>query len=199
MKRLLAITALLASAMPAIGQVQNTRIIGRTASDNTGYDVPVLVTPDGKLMVSGIGGSSGSSASVGTNGNAAPSSSDQIGGQNATGNLTPLKLDTNGDLRLPTVTVTPWYVSLAANTSTTLLAASSSRIGFDIQCASGGVGISRTGVALTSATPSSGGADLVIPTSSTPPYFSPAYVSKSGVTGYTATSQACWGVSYAQQ
>jgi hypothetical protein len=108
-------------------------------------------------------------------------------------------LDTNGDIRLPTYTVTPFFVSIAASTSTTLLASSATRIGFDVQCATGGVGISRTGATLTSATPSSGGADLVIPASANA-YFTPSYVSKTAaVTAYTGTAQACWGVSYAQQ
>lgn len=108
-------------------------------------------------------------------------------------------LDTNGDQRLQSVTLTPFYVALTANTSTTILAVSAARVGFDIQCASGGVAVSRTGATLTSATPSAGGADLVIPASANA-YFTPAYASKTqAITGYTATAQACWGMSYAQQ
>lgn len=107
--------------------------------------------------------------------------------------------DANGDLRVPTVTVTPFFVALAANTSTELLPASPSRIGYDVQCAgTAAVALSRTHAALASASPAPGGADVVIPAGATP-YFQPAYVSNAGVTAFTATAQACWGVSYARQ
>jgi len=107
--------------------------------------------------------------------------------------------DTNGDLRLQTVTLTPFFVSLAANTSTTILAINAARVGFDIQCATGGLTLSRIGAAITAALPTNGGGDLAMP-GTTLTYFTPAYASKiQAVTGYTATAQACWGVSYAQQ
>lgn len=107
--------------------------------------------------------------------------------------------DGNGDLRVPTVTVTPFYVSLAANTSTELLGPSATRIGYELQCAgSAAVAISRIHATLTSAIPSAGGADWVIPAGTNAAYI-PAYVSGLGVTAYTGTAQACWGVAYARQ
>lgn len=127
-----------------------------------------------------------------------PAGASTLAGQNAMTAALPAK-DANGDLRVPTVTVTPFFVSIAANTSTTVLAASATRIGYDVQCTgAAAIGISRTGATLTSATPAAGGADLVIPAGTTP-YFQPAYVSGAGVTAYTGTAQSCWGNSYARQ
>jgi len=108
--------------------------------------------------------------------------------------------DVNGDLRVPTVTVAFFFASLPANSSTEVLAASTTRIGYEIQCAgTAPVAISSTHATLTAVTPSaSNAADMVIPQGTFPAYI-PAYVSGLGVTAYSGTAQACWGKTYARQ
>lgn len=78
--------------------------------------------------------------------------------------------------------------ALTANTSTTIAAQRSTRIALGIQCGSGGVSISETGAALTSAAVGSG--SLFIP-ASTAPYFTPPIASRTAITAYTATAQTC--------
>jgi len=107
--------------------------------------------------------------------------------------------DANGDLRVPTMTVTPFRVELSANTSTELLGPSTTRTGYEVQCTgTADVTLSRVHATLTAALPTAGGGDWVIPAGAKPAYI-PAYVSGAGVTAYTGTAQACWGVSYARQ
>lgn len=180
-----------ASGVPVTGAFyQATQPVSATA----------LPLPDGAATAAGLATINATLGAPYQQGGALPlpAGAATLAGQNATVAALPAR-DTNGDLRVPTVTMTPFFVSLAANTSTTVLAASASRVGYDVQCTgSAAIGISRTGATLTSATPSAGGADLVIPAGTTP-YFQPAYVSGAGVTAYTGTAQSCWGNSYARQ
>lgn len=61
-----------------------------------GSDNQLKVNSDGSINVNATGGGGGSNASVGINGDAAPSSSTQIGGVDHEGNLAPIKIDDEG-------------------------------------------------------------------------------------------------------
>jgi hypothetical protein len=96
----------------------------------------------------------------------------------------------NGALEPPVAAsgkLTETSVAVAANTSTTLIAANTSRIAMEIQCdGTAAVGLSRTGAALTSVA----AAPLIIPSGAYPLYTMPM-ATATAVTAYTGTAQTC--------
>lgn len=224
--RLLAAAAALLLAAPALAQTAPAFRPGAAITQNNPQPVRVRCwtgTEWGDCSMSGGTGGGGGDASASnqttqitaanlTNarlGDVTSPAAGSINARLATATTSLASIDTklpakdgNGDLRVPTVSVTAIYVYLSANTSTEILAASATTIGVELQCVgTADVGLSMVHATLTKAVPDNGGSgnvDTVLPAGSKPMYVA-SYVSGSGITAYTTTAQACWGKRYARQ
>jgi hypothetical protein len=98
---------------------------------NGGSDNQLKVNPDGSINVNG-GGGGGSNASVGPTGQPAPSSATEVAGVDGSGNLTPLKVESDGTLHVTGSSVVTGTVSTnllgLANLQTTQMTVSTSAV-----------------------------------------------------------------------
>lgn len=157
MRLALVLTAALALLLPAVGaRAQGVAYVVSSCTGNTlatGPNQPLVEDATGHLCTVSSGG--GGNASVGTNGAAAPTSSDQAGGKDGSGNLQPLSVSTTGVLDSPragTANRVVTKTSLTLNTSTTVCPTATAPISTELFFTTAGVGISLAGGTLTTAT-----------------------------------------------